>query len=390
MKILYLVARPIEINSSSSIRNSATIKGLHDIGCEVDLMTSVPDKNHPYYDETMLVEGVKKINVSVGGGMQTIAQSSRKCKVPPKLKETIAKRMRAALVYDNLARMADAVSAVPIDMSLYDAVISSSDPKSSHLVAEKLIKTHIEFRGKWIQIWGDPFMGDISVRRSKRLERKIMLEESRLLSACDSVVYVSDITREVQKKRYPNLQGKMKYIPIPYLRCSMSAKSKSRRGAVKLAYCGDYNKEVRDIIPLVEAVRAEPLTTLTICGSGDIKLKEAKNVIVHSRLPRKSVLDIEDDADVLIHISNKHGSQIPGKIYQYCGTDKAIIFVLDGERDRIRGLFEKYNRFVFCNNSKEDIGRAIHEIKEGCRKESNTPIEDFSPSRIAKKMIIDI
>ena len=46
MKILYVVSRPLEINTSASIRNRATILGLVENGHTVDLFTTEPDRNH--------------------------------------------------------------------------------------------------------------------------------------------------------------------------------------------------------------------------------------------------------------------------------------------------------------------------------------------------------
>ena len=54
MKILYVVSRPLEINSSSSISNRAIIGGLLELGHEVDLVTTQPDKNHINYDNSIL------------------------------------------------------------------------------------------------------------------------------------------------------------------------------------------------------------------------------------------------------------------------------------------------------------------------------------------------
>ena len=45
MKILYVVSRPLEINTSASIRNRATIEGLVELGHNVNIITTEPDEN---------------------------------------------------------------------------------------------------------------------------------------------------------------------------------------------------------------------------------------------------------------------------------------------------------------------------------------------------------
>ena len=46
MKILYVVSRPLEINTSASIRNRATIEGLVELGHNVNIITTEPDEKH--------------------------------------------------------------------------------------------------------------------------------------------------------------------------------------------------------------------------------------------------------------------------------------------------------------------------------------------------------
>ena len=55
MRILYVVSRPLEINTSASVRNHATISGLIQNGHQVTLVSASPDKNHEAYDPTLSV-----------------------------------------------------------------------------------------------------------------------------------------------------------------------------------------------------------------------------------------------------------------------------------------------------------------------------------------------
>ena len=57
----------------------------------------------------------------------------------------------------------------------FDLIISSSDPKSSHLIAESLIKNNPNITNKWIQYWGDPFASDIN---KKTLIPNTLIKES--------------------------------------------------------------------------------------------------------------------------------------------------------------------------------------------------------------------
>ena len=75
---------------------------------------------------------------------------------------------------------------------------------------------------------------------------------------------------------------------------------------------------------------------------------------------------LEDATDVLVFLCNRTGGQIPGKIYQYSATNKIILFILDGtdeEKRILKNYFAQFNRYVFCENTVEDISRAIGLIK---------------------------
>ncbi len=100
---------------------------------------------------------------------------------------------------------------------------------------------------------------------------------------------------------------------------------------------------------------------------------------------------MEDATNVLIFLCNRQGGQIPGKIYQYSATDKIVLFIMDGtdeERKVLYNYFAPFNRYVFCDNTKEDIIRAIHLIESGNFDNiKNVPLEDFNPRETIRKIL---
>ncbi|TFJ24167.1 hypothetical protein CKN99_12765 [Carnobacterium maltaromaticum] len=385
MKILYIVSRPLEINTSASIRNRATIKGLISLGHSIDLVTTEYDQNHKNYDNTILD---KKINTTYLklGGIQGVARIGRKVSFFKPIKKKIYDYLNSIEVYDNLKGIVNHVKTLELEVKNYDLIISSSDPKSSHLFAYELLKFYNLEKTRWIQIWGDPFFSDIT-RANNKLDNKIKKEEKMLIGAADKVVYVSEITLAEQKNLYPNYSDKMFYSPIPYLEESIyDVKDKTVEDNLKLLYTGDYSDSIRNINPLLKVM--DNLTDiLTICGDSNLKIVSKGNITVYPRKNLGFIKELENDADILIHLSNKKGSQIPGKIYQYSGTNKSILFILDGEKEKLKKNFGRYNRFVFCDNTKEDIERAINEIKFSKTKVINAPVERYSPERVARDII---
>lgn len=381
MKILYVVSRALEINTSASIRNHATIMGLIENGHHITLLSATPDENHAAYDESLTVEQAEKKYVDLGG-MQAVAKIGRKSKILTQLKPIVYRMLYGSEIYDNLKGIVNHIDEV--DVSKYDLVISSSDPKSSHLFVDKLF----EKNGKnipWVQIWGDPFADDIT--RKNGGTKKVAQEEERLLSHADKVVYVSKLTCESQKKKYEKCAKKMVYIPIPYYkerRSNMEFPTDYRD--VKLCYCGDYGTHIRNLQPLYAAAK-EIGVRMTICGMSDLKLESTERITVLPRQGADTVRKNEQGADVLVHLSNLSGTQIPGKIYQYVSTDKTILFLLDGEINVLRETFEKYNRFIFVENRKEEIVSVLQKICELRKAVSNEPVAEFSAKYIANMII---
>lgn len=385
MKILYVVSRPLEINTSASIRNRATILGLVENGHTVDLFTTEPDRNHSAYDESLVPEGIKVKYVRLGG-TQNLARVGRKMKLLRPIKGFVYKWMNRHEVYDNLKGIINHISDIDLRTEKYDVIISSSDPKSSHLFVERLLEKEKEFfKGRWIQIWGDPFLGDITRTDKKNLEI-ITKEERRLLKGADKIVYVSKLTKKEQQKLYPESKDKMSYYPIPYMNENIyQLRDLKSVPTVELAYCGDYNIEVRNILPLYKAVTAMNNVHLTICGGSNKPVESCENVTVYGRVPFETVREIEGKADVLVHLSNLSGSQIPGKIYQYSGTNKPVLFILDGEIEQVKEQFSKYERYYFAVNNELEIEKSITEISNlNC---DYKPVSDFSKKKISENIL---
>lgn len=374
-KILFVVSRPLEINTSSSIRNKAMLEGLLANGHTIDLLTTTPDEKHAAYDKGLAVEGVRCIRIPMNQ-TQKVTGLSRQSKFLSRLKSIAYKWVSRCEVYDHLKFIANHTDYADLRNNHYDYIISSSDPKSSHLFVLKLLEQKKPlFSGKWIQIWGDPFLTDITSTNQNK--GKIRVEEQRLLNAADCVFYVSKMTLEQQQKLYPACAKKMYYTPIPYVKEEITNnKDLSSVATIELAYCGDYGSSIRNLRPLYEAVNQSENIHLTVCGGSDAPLQNTVKVTVKGRVPYKTVREVEKRADILVFVANRSGTQIPGKIYQYAGTNKPILFVLDGDEEALKEQFAAHCRFTFANNSPESICDNLGKIVHGNR--TYMPLREFS------------
>ena len=244
----------------------------------------------------------------------------------------------------------------------YDYIISTSDPKTSHLFAKKIIKTHRIKYGKWIQHWGDPLAGDVS-KECIYPEIIIRQVEEKIIKSADRIVYVSPLTLIEQKKKYNKYQQKMMFAPLPCVSSNNKSKNNKIAKPVRITYSGDYNSKNRNIKNLYDFCKQNNDIALTIAGTTDLHLEECSNIKIYGRITQEKSNDIEKSSDILTAICNKRGSQIPGKIYYMSSTNKPILVIMDGENEKnIEKYLRSFKRFHICKNDQKSIEKAINEI----------------------------
>lgn len=369
LNILFVVLNSIESNSSSSFRNKAIIRGLYENNYSIDLITL-------RYNNKLQNDWCNNIHY--------LDNQSYSIKTNNKLRSKLYLLKSKFSIYDGRKKLISKIDELAnLNLYKYDYIISSSDPKSSHLFAYHLLKRDTSLFSKWIQVWGDPFFDDISV--SSFLKRRIKCEEKKLLDNAHKVFYVSPFTLEKQKMIYESNANKMLFIPIPFMEPKIFGDNEMKP-MINILYAGDYYKKIRNIIPLYECAKTHKNIKLVICGDSDIKLVPQENIEIYNRMDKDDLISKETEANIIIHLCNDKGTQIPGKIYQYSGTNKNILFILDGDH-RIEKYFIKFNRYVFALNTKDDIFKSIMEIFEGKHIEKKRIVEEFSPKMVVRNMI---
>lgn len=391
MRILVINGECIQTNTSANLCHLAYIRGLLSAGHEVTLLSA--DGRDYHLDPSMIIPPEVKHHTYYGVSLyeklslrkraetpspapirQTAVQTAAKPGLKRKIKDFALSLYGVHGIYATFVRKAQKFRSD----EEYDYILSISTPVTSHLIAHNLRKTgHIKAR-HWIQIWEDPWYSDAYGFNGKD---KIYKEEKRLLSFAEKVCYVSPLTLENQKRLYPESAHKMFWQPLPfYYKADASANAAFETN--RYGYFGDYVPEARNLRPFYEAA-VQTGIEVNICGNPSNLFAPEGNVHIHPRLPLDKLKPIEDGTNVLIFLCNRKGGQIPGKIYQYSATDKTILFIMDGTREEqqvLREFFGKFNRFVFCQNTKEDIARAIRMIESGnLDGVENCPLDVFDP-----------
>lgn len=359
-----------------AFRNRALIKGFENLGYKVDVLTTVPYSESIRVKELGFLDNIKIIRLNNGTNLGAFKKGSNSW-----MASILRFFFNRTIIYDSSYFLLYNISLNLLPDNHYDYVVSSSDPKTSHLFVSKLKKLGLSYN-YWIQYWGDPLAEDIS---SKLIYPKVILRyfERKIINKADKVVYVSPLTCKEQMTKFSDIKSKMTYVPIPYF--SKKYYPQTNNKAFQISYVGFYLSHVRNILPLYECVNSMSKDVqLNIVGESDIVLKSTSNVHIYPSTndPEK----IELFTDLLVVLLNKKGGQIPGKIYHLAATNKPVLVIIDGDyENEIHDYLNKFGRFILCRNNLREIRKAINEYRV-CRKEF-MPCESFECTAIANELL---
>lgn len=386
-RVLVLTTQAIEYNTSSMIRVLNIINEISAEGYEVDCVVAHPNRTLKYYSEDNVID--KNINVYRFGPSKSLIMKIDN-KKRKSLKYNILTMLRKVYklfdLFDSSIELVKYTNQIDdiVKNKKYDYFLSFSDPKTSHIISNNVLKK-LSTRPYYIQQWGDPLALDITNKSFvPKFIKKII--EYKLIKKADKVIYVSPITLKKQKKLYPKMSDRMFFVPTPCLKIE-SEMSKKDSSNIKIGYFGSYNAVVRDILPLYHSVSKTDGFELKVIGDSDIELDEKENIIVQKRVSSEKIIEYTNECDILVCILNNRGSQIPGKIYHYAGSDKEILIITDGEYGKaIKGYFNKFGRYSFCENTESSIKNRLDRYKnEGIP--NRKPLEAFMPHSVVQDIM---
>lgn len=387
MKLLFVTLWPLEVNTSVTKSNLGLLKGFEKLGYEITILQPEIDKDVYYYDRSNDLSRYDIIRIKNDNLGQKIANMQGSSS---RIQTFVFKKLRA--LYNQLSLfdrskqyLSEAVN-FPKYNEYYDIVISTSDPKTSHIFVSKLISLGLKY-GKWIQHWGDPLLGDVSRRNVypswyiKRIEKKI-------ISGADRVVYVSPFTAEIQRSNHSEFINKICFAPLMSDDDTVNERTiKLPLDNLRIAYIGDYNSQTRNIMPLYNACKKLDFVFLNIAGNSDLILESTDRIKVNPRVPQTKAKEMESKADVIVSVGNRFGTQIPGKIYYLSSSDKVILITMEEDKKQeMTEYFESFSRYVLCDNSEDAIKQALENIRKKSVFRLKTP-EKLLPVNIVKSII---
>lgn len=388
MKILFVTSSPIEVNTSAMISNIALISGFKSLGHEVTLVSFKSySENH---NNLEFLKGIKLIRLEPNQIYKALIKEDNNSHIKNKIKKIILKYARIVFhqisLFDNYKKAIDNLENIKLEET-YDLMISCSDPKSSHLLGLKIFEKNKEKIKTWVQHWGDPMAVDIS-RKSKLPTKFVMKKEEQIMERADKLIYVSPFTSEKQKEIFPRLKGKINFVPLAYRSEKIYKPIKLKEEKVLFGYYGSANSKIRNILPLYNVFKGSKQNSLKIIGDTDLNLDNTKNIqVLNQRKTTKEIENEESKTDILIVLGNKTGTQIPGKIFYYAGTNKPILIIMERNQKELWDYLESFDRFILCENNESSIRKKVENIRKETFKYHLEPLKEFKAEEVASKII---
>lgn len=383
MKILYITTSLFR-NESASIRNISLLNGIVENNVAIDVIT-LNFKNEDKKLIELLSKKIKirKLEIKLFNKIQS-TKSIRKNK-ENKIKNVIKNIL---FFPDTLSESIREAKKINIEKEEYDFIVSSSDSKTSHFIANVFLK---KFKKKpsWIQIWGDPWQTDIGLNNLDFITKvRIKFYEDFLLRKANKIFYISELTADFMKIKYYKYSKKIQTIPRSYIN-KIETKNYDNKQVI-FSYTGTLVN--RNIRPLIETIKKynsdnqEKKIELRLYGIDEemFNIKE-EFIKIFPRVSFEKIQKVYEESDVLIYLDNLYdGTQIPGKIYDYFGTNKVILGIYENEKTN--NYLKVFNRIELYKNEENKIN--LNEVinKIGTRQ----VLEEFSSKRVAEQFLKDI
>jgi hypothetical protein len=406
MKVLYVTGGCLTKNTSANMSHNGFVKGILDCGHEVDIIMAndsygeedkalIKWENAQYFEfESNSIIDKLKIKYRKLSNTQYVVNNDQTYQDEDRQKDKLkvfARSLTKKLVY--LIFPLDPI--YPLEKTWlknaekyssnekYDIVISNSSPAASHKLVSELFEKKRIICKRWVQIWEDPWFYDLYGGRSQAVKEA----EHDLLMKAQEVFYVSPLTLMYQKKHFADCAHKMKCVPLPFYEFGDKRLEEHKVKDKSFGYFGDYFSHTRNLLPFYEALKATGYEG-NICGDSDLGIPSTEKITVSGRVTLDILAGVQAQTQVLVHLCNLSGGQIPGKIYHYSATNKPILFILDGTKEEIESIksfFEKYDRYYFCNNNVQAIIDSMNLIFNEHR--SFTSVREFEPINVVEKVI---
>ncbi|KJR41112.1 group 1 glycosyl transferase [Candidatus Magnetoovum chiemensis] len=250
----------------------------------------------------------------------------------------------------------------------YSCIISSSEPRTSHIVALILKKlTSIP----WLAENGDPWIYPKDIHRQLS-SKKLLLRhiEQTYLKSVNALTVATEGIKEHYIKSYSMNNIEIAVISQGYDPEIFSAINGTKKNPVfTIVFTGSMYKGLREPDVFFEALKAVHIDDMEVLIAG--RINEYSDKIASLRdnrikyigyLSYMDSLRLQKQASILLNIGNATEVQLPGKIYEYIGAKKPILHIKTNEVDYSEEIINASKAGIVVNNKVEDIRDVIYKF----------------------------
>ncbi|MZQ75528.1 MAG: glycosyltransferase [Peptoclostridium sp.] len=392
MNILFITIYFPPMNNSASIRSLYYVNYLRKLGHNVGVVTCRYNEDHIYHDSALneRIDGDVRIYRESAGYVysKTYAKkgesgdggrggASGTARIKGVLKKYMAVPDSFVFWQKNAIKKAEEL----IGAGEYDMVFSMHELPSSHMVAYSIKKRMPGIR--WVAYWSDPWTVQSSERNDQPLLRKLYERgvEKNVVMEADICLFTSEQTRNMYVDTFGLEPDKTGIVYRGYdgayydkIR-GLGAPEGILPDRINIVHTGAIYTQLRDVDPFIDAIRTikssspELYERLNIVLLGEIdnikniqSFEDLDIISIRKRAPFEEALRYMIFSNVNILWGNKASSQIPGKVYEYMGTDSCILTILGDELDPLLDIMSEANRGPVVRNDSKEIYRAVMDI----------------------------
>lgn len=382
MKILYVSYHfPPSNTSSTSVMNYQIVKQLS----ENNSLEVITMKHEKFQENNELLDNLNKnvnINFTEPGFLHrkfydssgNVSKKSSKFGFKRFLKKT-SKFKELILIPDPVIDwffIAFKKSKKVVSKSEIDVIFSSATPYTSHIISFCLSKV---LKKPLILFYGDPWVYEQSRKRGKFRFLFEKFIEQKIINRSTHVFFVTDTTKELYLNKYRISEKKVSTVTLGYdSNDFLEGKPRNKTGKIKFLYGGSLNPIHRNPLPFFKAISSlnnnykEKIIFDLYTDEYDKYEELVKDYKIDNIIKVKKIIDYKNflkeaqNADLLVLFGNSSNLQIPGKVFDFIGSQTRILLInnnMDNLNDPTHKILSEFENNFSVLNYEKDIKEII-------------------------------
>ena len=251
-----------------------------------------------------------------------------------------------------------------IDSERPDIVICSVGSLHNICIGSRIKDNYPDI--KYVPYFLDSILGGAKLRVMPSVfhNKRAVKYEEKFLKNADSIVMMKYVESKYRSLSHlPSYFSKIKFLDLPlYNPNNTSVVAEHKHFApntINIFFAGSMPKNIRDprfVVSVFQRVK-RPDLNLYIAGTSyyqeelDNLAKNDSRVHLLGVIPHEKVLELMNEADILLSIGNNLDCMIPCKIFEYMSTGKPILATYKRETDPSIGYFSIYKNSLLLDEN---------------------------------------